>query len=192
MPNGEQILYDYDANGNPTSINPPGTHFSYYNPIAYLVQVDKNGSLEAKYQYDANGNRTVTITRSDTVRATYDSQDRMLTYGNASYNYGNRGDLERKVVGTDTTIYNYDNVGNLRSVVTLPDGTNIEYLIDGQDRRVAKKVNGQVIKRWLYAGGLMPVAELDSTGSVEKRYGQGYIVKNDTTYRVIKDYLGAV
>ena len=59
-------------------------------------------------------------------------------------------------------------------------------------RRVAKKVNGQVTKKWLYADGLMPVAELDSTGSVEKRYGPGYIVKNDTTYRVIKDHLGSV
>ena len=38
----------------------------------------------------------------------------------------------------------------------------------------------------------MPIAELDSTGSVEKRYGLGYIVKNDTTYRVIKDHLGSV
>jgi RHS repeat-associated protein len=38
----------------------------------------------------------------------------------------------------------------------------------------------------------MPIAELDSTGSVEKRYGPGYIVENDTTYRVIKDHLGSV
>jgi RHS repeat-associated protein len=38
----------------------------------------------------------------------------------------------------------------------------------------------------------MPIAELDSTGSVTKRYGPGYIVKNDTTYRVIKDHLGSV
>lgn len=38
----------------------------------------------------------------------------------------------------------------------------------------------------------MPVAELDSAGNVSKRYGPGYIVKNDTTYRVIKDHLGSV
>jgi RHS repeat-associated protein len=38
----------------------------------------------------------------------------------------------------------------------------------------------------------MSIAELDSTGSVEKRYGPGYIVKNDTTYRVIRDHLGSV
>lgn len=74
----------------------------------------------------------------------------------------------------------------------LPDGKHIEYLIDGQNRRVARKVNGQITKRWLYADGLMPIAELDSTGAVEKRYGPGYIVKNDTTYRVIKDHLGSV
>ena len=99
----------------------------------------------------------------------------MLTYGDTSYDYGPRGDLQRKIVGTDTTRYNYDNRGNLRSV-TLSDGTYIEYLIDGQDRRVAKKVNGQIIKKWLYADGLMPIAELDSTGSVEKRFGPSYSV----------------
>jgi YD repeat-containing protein len=115
----------------------------------------------------------------------------MLTYGEASYSYGKRGDLQRKIVGTDTTTYNYDNRGNLRSV-TLPGGKQIEYLIDGQDRRVAKKVNGQVTTRWLYASGLLPIAVLDSTGSVEKRYGPGYVVKNDTTYRVVRDHLGSV
>lgn len=188
--------FTHDSLGRLTSlteiIEGDTTLFGYaYNEIGYLVEVKENSAVTAEYQYDANGNRTAYITPSDTITASYDNQDRMLTYGQASYVYGKRGDLQQKIVGADTTTYDYDNLGNLRSVV-LPDGTLIEYLIDGNGRRVAKKVNGQLTKHWLYAGGLLPVAELDSTGAVQKRYGPGYIVKNDTTYRVIKDHLGSV
>jgi RHS repeat-associated protein len=167
------------------------TYAYTYSTLGYLVQVKKNGSMQAKYEYDANGNRTATITSTDTVTATYDAQDRMLSYGATSYTYGPRGDLQQKIAGPDTTTYDYDNLGNLRSVI-LPNGTTIAYLIDGNGRRVAKKVNGQITKRWLYGSGRMPVAELDSTGNVEKRYGPGYFVKNDSTYREIKDHLGSV
>lgn len=155
------------------------------------MQVNKNGATTAEYKYDANGNRTAYITPTDTVTATYDDQDRMLTYGNASYEYGKRGDLQQKITGTDTTTYNYDNVGNLRSVV-LSDGTAIEYVIDGQNRRVGKKVNGKLTQRWLYAAGLLPIAELDSIGNIETQYVPGGIIKNDTTYRVLRDHLGSV
>ncbi len=31
-------------------------------------------------------------------------------------------------------------------------GTRIDYLIDGQNRRVGKKVNGTLVKAWLYRG----------------------------------------
>ena len=44
-------------------------------------------------------------------------------------------------------------LGNLRSV-TLPNGTLIEYVIDGRNRRVGKKVNGTLVKRWVYANAL--------------------------------------
>lgn len=114
-----------------------------YNTIGYLVEVKEDGVITAEYEYDANGNRTAYITPTDTLTATYDDQDRMLTYGNASYNYGKRGELQCKIVGADTTTYNYGNLGNLRSV-GLPDGMLIEYLIDGNGRRVSKKVNGQL------------------------------------------------
>lgn len=188
--------YTRDATGRITAdteiIEGDTTRTEYaYNDIGYLVQVKKNGAITEKYEYDANGNRTAHLTPSDTVAATYDAQDRMLTYGEARYQYGPRGDLQRKIVGSDTTRYNYDNQGSLRSV-TLPGGTHIEYLIDGSGRRVAKKVNGQLTKRWLYAGGLLPIAELDPAGNVETRYGPGYIARGDTTYRVLRDHLGSV
>ena len=38
----------------------------------------------------------------------------------------------------------------------------------------------------------MPVAELDSADNIKVLYGPGYIVKGDTTYRVITNHLGSV
>ncbi|MCI0563830.1 MAG: hypothetical protein MN733_35595, partial [Nitrososphaera sp.] len=63
----------------------------------------------------------------------YDAQDRLLQYGDSSYTYTANGELLTKTLGTQTTTYDYDVLGNLRAV-TLPDGTRIDYLIDGQNR----------------------------------------------------------
>ncbi|MBK9429529.1 MAG: hypothetical protein IPN65_03370 [Elusimicrobia bacterium] len=45
-----------------------------------------------------------------------------------------------------TTTYDYDAVGNLRGV-TLPSGTTLEYVIDGRNRRVGRKVNDTLTQR---------------------------------------------
>jgi YD repeat-containing protein len=93
------------------------------------------------------------------------------------------------------TSYTYDMVGNLLNV-TLPDGRAIEYLTDGRHRRIAKKVNGVVVRRWVYQDQLNPTAELDGNGMVLYRYAYGSMphspdfVVNATgeTYRVIRDH----
>lgn len=98
---------------------------------------------------------------------------------------------------TGTTTYDYDAAGNLRKV-GLPDGTDIDYLIDGQDRRVGKQVNGVLEKGWLYRDQLNPVAELDGQGNVIARFVYAdranvpaYMVKDGRTYRIASDHLGS-
>jgi len=147
--------------------------------------------LTATYLYDANGNRTSVTTPSGTRTATYDAQDRLLTYGNWVYTYDANGSLHTK---TDTstgqvTSYAYDAQGNLRHV-GLPDGRSIDYVVDPQNRRVAKKVSGVVVKRWVYRDQLKPLAEFDGTGSLVARYIKGVTVKGGTSYRVVADDLG--
>jgi YD repeat-containing protein len=155
------------------------------------VSVKKNGTVTSEYEYDQNGNRTKYISNNDTTIGTYDDQDRMLNYGNTLYVYGKRGNLQKKIEGTDTTKYDYDNLGNLRSV-KLPNGDVIDYIINANNQRIAKLKNGVVEKKWLYSGGLLPVAELDSADNVKIFYGPDYIAKNDTTYEVITDHRGSV
>jgi RHS repeat-associated protein len=96
-----------------------------------------------------------------------------------------------------TTSYIYDALGNLRTVV-LPDGKTIEYVIDSQNRRVGKKVNGTLVQGWLYADQLRIVAELDGTGAIVSQFVYGthtnvpdYMLRDGNTYRFITDHVGS-
>jgi RHS repeat-associated protein len=162
-----------------------------YDQAGRLWQVMKNGALTATYLYDANGNRNSVATPSGTQTATYDDQDRLLTYGNWTYSYDANGSLQSKTDAStgQVTTYAYDAQGNLRHV-GLPDGRSVDYLIDAQNRRVAKKVNGTVVRKWIYKNGLKPAAEFDGAGTLLARYVDWLTMKGGTTYRVIKDHLG--
>ncbi len=79
-----------------------------------------------------------------------------------------------------------------------PDGKRIEQLIDGQNRRIGKKVDGTLIHGWLYHDQLKPVAELDGSGQVVARFVYGsnplvpdYLVKGGVTYRLLTDHVGS-
>ncbi len=165
-----------------------------YDPAGRLIAVKRDNTTVATYGYDANGNRTQ---RNGVTVATYDDQDRLLTYNGVTYTHTANGELKTKTQGGQTTSYDYDVLGNLRSV-TLPGGTQIAYLIDGQDRRIGKKVNGAPVQGFLYQDGLRPIAELDGSGAIVSRfvYATGvnvpdYLIKGGVTYRLIKDHLGS-
>jgi RHS repeat-associated protein len=104
---------------------------------------------------------------------------------------------EQSEGGAKQSLYNYDVLGNLISV-TLPDGTLIDYVIDGQNRRIGKKVNGTLTQGFLYENQLRPVAELDGAGNIVSRFVYGakinvpdYMVKGGVAYRIISDHLGS-
>ena len=80
----------------------------------------------------------------------------------------------------------------------LHDSRVIEYVIDGANRRVGKKINGVLVKGWLYKDSLKPLAELDSSGAVVAEFIYGskynvpdYVVKGGVTYRIFSDHLGS-
>ncbi|MDE2179979.1 MAG: hypothetical protein KGJ40_03915 [candidate division NC10 bacterium] len=153
------------------------------------------GDVRASYTYDSNGNR---LTGPGLTNApTYDDQDRLLQYGPNAYTYTANGELATRTVESTITTYTYDELGNLTRVV-LPSGTQIEYLIDGQNRRIGKKVNGVLVQGFLYDGTLRPVAELNGAGTVVSRFVYGsrvnvpdYMIKGGVTYRIISDHLGS-
>ena len=158
----------------------------------------RDGVLTATYEYDLNGNRTRLTTPGGTVTGSYDAQDRLLSYGTTSYGYDRAGALAWQAVGADTTRYSYDALGNLTQA-TLPDGTSLSYLLDAQNRRIGKRVNGGLTQGFLYQGQLTPVAELDSLNQVVSRFVYAtrvnvpdYLLKGGQTYRLLLDHLGSV
>jgi RHS repeat-associated protein len=130
------------------------------------------------------------------VSATYDAQDRLLTYGAATYTYTANGELASQTVGAQTTAYQYDVLGNLVSVA-LPSGKAISYVVDAENRRVGKRVNGTLVEGFLYDGGRI-VAQLDWRNAIMSQfiYASGatspdYMLTWSGTYRIFCDQLGS-
>jgi RHS repeat-associated protein len=87
--------------------------------------------------------------------------------------------------------------------VTKPNLAVI-YVVDGLNRRVAKKVgstaaNAVITKQWLYKDGLKPIAELDGSGNLLSTFVYAsnpnvpdYMVRAGQTYRILTDQVGSV
>jgi RHS repeat-associated protein len=171
--------------------------FDYgYDGAGRLAEVKRDGIVLANYTYDSNSNRIAGFDESGTISATYDAQDRLLSYNGANYDYTANGELLSKTEGGVTTSYQYDVLGNLLQVRL--SGETVDYVIDGRNRRIGKKINGALVQGFLYQDSLNPIAELDAQGSVVARFVYGgrsnipeYMVKGGVTYRIIADHLGS-
>lgn len=71
-------------------------------------------------------------------------------------------------------------------------------MIDAQNRRTGKKVNGTLVKGWLYRNQLQIAAELDGSGTVVSRFVYGtranvpdFMIRGGITYRILSDHLGS-
>jgi RHS repeat-associated protein len=174
------------------------TTYGYtYSLTGRLTQVRANGNLIATYTYDNNGNRLSYTSPTGIISGTYDAQDRLLQYGTTTNTYTDNGELLTKTSGSQTTTYQYDALGNLVAVA-FPDNTRIEYLVDGDNRRIGKKVNGVLVQGFLYKDQLEPIAELDGNNNVVSRFIYAsrenvpdYMIKGGATYRIITDHLGS-
>jgi len=211
---GNNVLYDvsysYDALNRiatqTETIQGVTTSYAYdFDAVGRLVEVQANNVPVETYSYDTNGNR---IRGPNNEQGSYDVQDRLTQYGATTYSYTANGELLTRTQNGQTTTYTYDVFSNLTDVAlpgtgtlggTVPGMTQIRYLIDGQDRRIGKQVDGILVQGFLYQDQLNPVAELDGSGNVVSRFIYGtsdhvpdYMVKGDVTYRIISDHLGSV
>jgi RHS repeat-associated protein len=190
----------YDKGGRITSkvetVTGQSTTWGYgYDAAGRLASVTQNGSVIATYGYDANGNRTQ---QGGATVASVDAQDRLLSHGNASYAYTANGSLKQRTQAGQSTNYAYDGFGNLKSVV-FAGGGRIDYLVDGRQRRIGKKVNGNLVQGFVYQDQLRIAAEFDGLNNVIARFIYGdrpnvpeAMIKGGVTYRIVTDHLGSV
>jgi RHS repeat-associated protein len=162
-----------------------------------LTDVTKDGNFFSHYGYDADDNRTTYTNTTGTVNPTYDAQDRLTSYGTATYGYTANGELTSKTVSGQATSYTYDALGNLLHVAP-PSTSAIDYVIDGESRRVGKKLGGTLSQGFLYQDSLNVVAQLDGAGSLVGRYVFGskqnvpdYFTSSAGTFRILSDHLGS-
>ncbi|HEY6339774.1 MAG TPA: RHS repeat-associated core domain-containing protein [Candidatus Sulfotelmatobacter sp.] len=188
---------DGRINGRTETVGGKRSAFVYtYDLSGRLTGVTQNGAPASSYTYDSNSNRLSATTASGTVSGTYDADDRLLTYGSASYTYTPNGELATQTVGSQKTAYSYDVMGNLTSV-TLPSGTNIAYILDGENHRVGKKVNGALTTGFLYDDDRI-VAQLDGSNALVSQFVYGsrsntpsFMIQGGVTYRIFSDQLGS-
>ena len=171
-----------------------------YDTAGRLTAVTSTSGMVRQYGYDANGNRTLVDYGYGPFAATYDAQDRLLTFGEWNYAHTAHGEVSGwgdPASGLNCT-FRYDTQGNLLEVI-LPSSARVQYVADAKNRRVATKIDGTVVQGFLYQGQLRPVAELDGAGVLVSRFVYGaraaapeYMVKGSQTYRFVTDQLGSV
>jgi RHS repeat-associated protein len=202
---GGATLYSFavtrDPLGRVTSANETEQGIAH----AYAYEYDLRGRLRAatrdgartEYRYDANGNRTL-VSGAVGATATYDAQDRLLSFGGATYAHDGAGRRVRKTVGAAVTTYGYDGFGHLTDVA-LPDGRAIGYVLDAAGRRVGKRVDGALIAGDVYSASTWLVAELDGAGQMVSRFVYGarphvpdLILRGGAVYRIVSDERGSV
>jgi RHS repeat-associated protein len=200
------LSYTRDKLGRVTQVaetTPSGTHTTAYtyDTAGQLTTVTRDGSTTAQYQYDLNGNRTnYTDANNSATTATYDDQDRLLSYGTLTYAYNANGERTSATdtASNQTTTYGYDTLGQL-TTVALPNGHTITYTYDADGNRIARADNGTTTDEYLYDGPGGPVARLDANGTLLAQYvyagnpyTPAYIIQAGHTYQLLTDQLGSV
>jgi RHS repeat-associated protein len=167
-----------DKTGRITSksetINGRTENYAYtYDHAGRLKTVAKDGDPVEEYTYDINGTR---IFERNALRGiagrsfTYSDEDHLLSAADTTYQYDVDGFLKSKTKRTEgTTAYNYSNRGELLSV-SLPDGRNIEYIHDPLGRRIAKKVNGVTVEKYLWSGLTKLLSVYDGASALKMRF----------------------
>lgn len=174
------------------------TYEYFYDTAGRLTSVKKNGTVTDSFSYDDNGNRTSGAIDGVAFTATYDDQDRILTYGSRTYTHNNNGDLTRIQWNvTDRTDIVHDVMGNVKQV-TLPSGTVLQYTWDGYNRWIGKTSGGTFVVGNLYENQYRISASLNALAQYVREYIYAtkvnvpdYLIMSGVKYRFITDHLGS-
>lgn len=180
--------YEYDSGGNLLRTTYPdrSTAIHQYdraNRLTALWDYKADGTASAVFDYTLNssGNRTAVAFNQplsgsplpQNVSYTYDSDNRLLAAGSATFSYDNNGNLIRKAVGSDVSTYAW-NLDNMLTQVAS-GGKTFSYKYDGLGNRVSRVGNSAETRYVVDPSGLLSrvLAETNSSGSITAYYVYG-------------------
>ncbi len=183
------------------TVNGSAVEYAYtYDDMGRLLTVTKDGTLVEEYQYGLNGSRTYEMNslKGEAGRSyTYSVEDHLLAAGGVSYQFDANGFLVSTTKGAEVTGYTYSSRGELLEV-SQSGGDSIEYLHDPMGRRIAKKVNGTVVEKYLWLGLTQLLAVYDGSDSLLQRfeYADGRMpvamTAGGATYYLAYDQVGSL
>ncbi|MBE9484413.1 MAG: hypothetical protein IMY74_06180, partial [Bacteroidetes bacterium] len=173
-----------------------------YDSMGRLKTVTKDGTLVEEYRYDTVPFGTCTYAMNSLRGISgrnlqYNNEDQLLTAGATAFQYDLDGFLTAKINGTEEAYYTYSSRSELLDV-TLPDGRYIEYLHDPIGRRIAKKVDGVIVEKYLWQGLTRLLAVYDGSDSLLMRfeYADGRMpvamTSGGSTYYLAYDQVGSL
>ena len=171
-----------------------------YDSMGRLVTVSKDGILVESYGYDLDGTRTLetnTLKGITSRSLSYSDEDHLLTAGSANYQYDLDGFLTSKTDGSDVTNYRYSLRGELLQV-NLPDGSVVTYEHDPLGRRIAKRIDGMIVEKYLWQGMTRLLAVYDGSDNLIQRfeYADGRMpvamTQGGVTYCLAYDQVGSL
>ncbi|GAB7078883.1 RHS repeat domain-containing protein [Megalodesulfovibrio paquesii] len=144
-----------------------------YDSMGRLTRVvDGNGTLLEAYTYGKQGERLTQYSLwFDIGNRTfaYDAEDRLLRAGDTQYEYNADGFLTKKITANATVEYTYSSRGETKTV-DLGNGTVVEYRHDVLGRPAARLVNGEVTEKYLWLGRTRLLAIFDNNDNVLQRF----------------------
>ena len=136
------------------------------------------GARSASYTYDAVGNRLGAVRAGVPTIYTYDSDDRMITEGPATWTWDANGQPVARTQGADVVQYGFDPLGRLASIVGAT--TNVQYDYDADGHRVRASSPSGVVRFLVDArnptGHSQVLEERDGAAALAARYVVGSAV----------------
>lgn len=147
-----------------------------YDAQGRLLTVQKDGTLVEEYQYNSSSNPGLRTYEMNTLRGivpgrslTYNTEDHLQSVGGTTYTHNSDGYLSQKSGSGGTTQYTYSTRGELLTA-TLPDTRVISYVYDPLGRRIAKKINGTTVEKYLWTGLTRLLAVYDGSDNLVMRF----------------------